>query len=72
MTHLSWTVGDVTITRIHEIMADLPPVGLLPEAPPKRWPRTASGSKRIFFAPMGKFRCRSSSRRASARSSRAT
>ena len=32
MTHLTWIVGDVTITRIPELMADLPFVALLSEA----------------------------------------
>lgn len=35
MTHLTWTVGDVTITRIPEIVVDLSLVGLLPEATPE-------------------------------------
>jgi glyoxylase-like metal-dependent hydrolase (beta-lactamase superfamily II) len=35
MIHLTWTIGDVTITRIPEILADLPPTGLLPDATPE-------------------------------------
>ncbi len=34
MTSIRWTIGDVTVTRIAEIVADLPLAGLLAEATP--------------------------------------
>ena len=32
---LSWTVGDVRVTRVEELVVPLPPVGLLPDATPE-------------------------------------
>ena len=32
---LSWTVGDVKITRVEESIAPVPPAGLLPDATPE-------------------------------------
>jgi len=42
MGNLSWSVGDVRITRVEELVAPMPPTHLLPEATPEALRRHAS------------------------------
>ena len=53
MTHLTWIVGDVTITRIPGSWPTCPSSPCCPKRLRRLSPRTASGCNRISSAPTG-------------------
>jgi glyoxylase-like metal-dependent hydrolase (beta-lactamase superfamily II) len=55
MGNLSWRVGDVTVTRIVETEAAMPPAGLLPEATPEALAPYRSWLEPGFIDPDGNF-----------------